>query len=104
METLSPDDLRQRLARNAATVVDVREAEELAIAHLPDSVHLPLSQMGERWQELKELTNLVLVCHHGMRSERAARFLEKNGFGGLAHLGGGLDAWAVEIDPDMPRY
>lgn len=104
METLHPDELRQRLSQNTATVVDVREAHELEIARLPGCVHLPLSQLPERWPEIKELKHVVLVCHHGMRSARAAQFLEKNGLSDLAHLGGGLDAWAVEIDPEMPRY
>lgn len=104
METLRPDELRQRLTQNNATVVDVREAHELEIAHLPGCIHLPLSQLAERWHEVKELPHVVLVCHHGMRSARAAQFLEKNGIQNLAHLGGGLDAWASEIDPTMPRY
>lgn len=104
METLRPDELRQRLTQGTATVVDVRETHELEIAHLPGCVHLPLSQLAERWPEAKELTNVVLVCHHGMRSARAAQFLEKNGLQNLAHLGGGLDAWATEVDPTMPRY
>lgn len=104
METLRPSELRRRLDQNAATVVDVREAEELAIAQLPGCTHIPLSQLAERWAEVKELRNVVLVCHHGMRSARAAQFLEKNGIQNLAHLGGGLEAWAVEVDPTMARY
>lgn len=104
METLRPEELRQRLTQGTATVVDVREAHELEIAQLNGCVHLPLSQLAERWPEVKELTNVVLVCHHGMRSARAAQFLEKNGLQNLAHLGGGLDAWATEVDPTMPRY
>lgn len=104
METLSPAELRDRLARGAATVVDVREAEELEIVQLPNTRHLPLSQLAARWTEVRELSQPVLVCHHGMRSERAARFLEQNGLSGLAHLGGGIDAWAHQLDPDMPRY
>jgi rhodanese-related sulfurtransferase len=46
----------------------------------------------------------VVICHHGMRSQAIARFLEQAGFVGVANLQGGIDAWAREIDPKMTQY
>ena len=47
---------------------------------------------------------LVVVCHHGVRSLRVAHFLESHGFSKLYNLQGGVDAWAREIDPAMHTY
>jgi len=47
---------------------------------------------------------LVLVCHHGGRSQHAAMWLAGNGYSRLFNLRGGVDAWANDVDPAMPRY
>jgi rhodanese-related sulfurtransferase len=46
----------------------------------------------------------VVICHHGVRSYHAARYLESLGFGDVVNLSGGVAAWADEVDPAMPRY
>ncbi|MEK6805850.1 MAG: rhodanese-like domain-containing protein [Pseudomonadota bacterium] len=104
MQTLSPSELQQRLARGEATVVDVRESPELELAQIKGAVHLPLSELAQRWTELKPLQQVVLICHHGVRSERAGRFLQQQGLEGLAHLEGGIDAWSEQIDSNVARY
>ncbi len=104
MQTLTPLELQQRIAQGAATVVDVRESPELDLARLSGAVHLPLSELPQRWAELKPLKSVVLICHHGVRSERAGRFLEQQGLDGLAHLAGGIDAWSEQVDPNVARY
>lgn len=104
MQTLTAVELQQRLARGEATVVDVREPAELELARLEGAVHLPLSELPRRWTELQPLKHIVLICHHGVRSERAGRFLQQQGLEGLAHLAGGIDAWSEHVDSTIARY
>lgn len=85
-------------------LVDVRELDEWEYCRLPGAQHLPLSELESRYAELDRSQEIVLYCHHGMRSMQAAEFLAGAGFARLASLDGGIDAWAAEIDPNVPRY
>lgn len=84
-------------------ILDVREAQEWALVHLPGSLHLPLGQLSRRWQELPTDRHILCLCHHGMRSQRAADFLAARGFR-VSNLSGGIDRWAREKDPRLARY
>jgi rhodanese-related sulfurtransferase len=101
---ITPQELQQRLAADAPVILDVREDWELAQARLPDCVHIPMGQIPARYAELDAGRPVVVVCHHGMRSLQVAQFLEKKGFTDVGNLVGGLDAWAEQVDPSMPRY
>src|SRR3546814_3454876 len=85
MKTISVTQLHERLAAGTITVVDVREDDELALARIDSAVHMPLHQLPQRFSELDPQAPIALLCHHGMRSEMAARFLEKNGYGDIAN-------------------
>jgi sulfur-carrier protein adenylyltransferase/sulfurtransferase len=85
-------------------LLDVREAPEVSFASLPDAVHIPLGQLPERLGELDPTRPLVVYCHHGVRSSRALGMLERSGFTRVRHLTGGIDAWSVQVDPELPRY
>lgn len=86
------------------TLVDVRTAEELAVAALPGALHLPLHELPRRVAELPCDEPLVLLCHHGARSAQAVTFLRARGLPHAVNLDGGIDAWSVEVDPGVPRY
>lgn len=104
MRTLQPSELQALLSAQTVTLLDVRGADEWEIAHLPGALHIPMDQVPDRLDEIRAAKNLVVICHHGIRSERVARFLERNGIDEVANLAGGLHAWAEQIDPSMPRY
>lgn len=104
MKIIEVTQLRDLLAAGAITLVDVREDDELALASIPGAVHLPLHQLPQRFSELDPQAPLALLCHHGMRSEMAARFLEKNGYRDIANVSGGIDAWSLAVDASVPRY
>lgn len=102
---LDPRQLSARLARgDALVVVDVREADELAVARLAGALHVPLRELPTRLGELDPASEIVCLCHHGGRSARAAAFLASQGFGRVLNLLGGIDRWAVEVDPSLARY
>jgi len=85
-------------------LVDVREPWELQTCRIDDSVHLPLQEIPARLGELDAARDIVLICHHGARSLHAAMFLERQGFGSVWNLDGGVDGWARSVDPAMPVY
>ena len=90
--------------RRAPVVVDVREAWELERCALSDSIHVPMRELPARLDELPRDRDLVVVCHHGVRSRFAARFLAGAGFAPVFNLTGGVEAWAADVDPTLARY
>jgi len=85
-------------------LLDVREAWEIRLAALPGITWIPMGQIAERLAELDKTAETVVVCHHGIRSWRVAKFLETEGFTNVINLTGGIDAWSKEIDPAVPLY
>jgi rhodanese-related sulfurtransferase len=75
-----------------AAVLDVREPDEWAVGHIPGALHVPLSDVPSRLEELPE-SEVVVVCRTGGRSARAAVWLNRNGFDAV-NLEGGMAAWA----------
>jgi rhodanese-related sulfurtransferase len=102
---ISPRQLKARLERpDAPLILDVREPEELALARLPHAVHIPMGDLPQRLSELDPEREIVVVCHHGIRSAQVAIYLARAGFERVSNLAGGIDAWAEEADPSTPRY
>ena len=85
-------------------LLDVREPHEHEIVHLPGSRLIPLRELPARLGELDPRMDLVVICHHGVRSLQAVELLRGAGYSHARSLAGGIDAWAVEVDPAMPRY
>ena len=104
MREIPPKELKTLLDKGEVTLLDVRAPEEVAIAALPGAVHIPMAEIQARVGELDKAAPIVVLCHHGMRSEMAGRFLERNGFTAVAHLAGGIDAWSQQVDAAVPRY
>ena len=107
---LEPRDLAARLraAGDAPPprLLDVRQPEENAFAALPDSRLVPLGELPERLEELEDWRDqeVVVYCHHGVRSLHAIQMLRQAGFTRLLNLRGGIDRWSLDVDPNVPRY
>ncbi len=105
IQQLSPAQVRTRLeAEPAPLLLDVRERWEVEVCSIAGSQNLPMSQLPGALASLDPQRETVVVCHHGMRSQQVAMFLERAGFAKLINLAGGIDAWAREVDPDMATY
>ncbi|MGH7839956.1 MAG: rhodanese-like domain-containing protein [Candidatus Binataceae bacterium] len=105
LSELEPAELKRRLERgDPITVLDVREPEELRIAAFPGAVHIPMNEIPARLTELDPDAELVVVCHHGMRSAQVAQYLAQTGFARVSNLSGGIEHWALTVDPATPRY
>lgn len=100
VETL--DALRQSGAD--ITLLDVREPWEREICAIDESLAIPLGHLPDRLDGIPQGGVVVVLCHHGLRSLRAASFLNRQGFPAAVNLEGGIDAWADRIDRTMTRY
>ena len=85
-------------------VLDVREARELDICQLEGALHIPMSEIPAHVDDLPTNQPLVVLCHHGARSQMVVDFLRDAGFGNAVNLEGGIEAWACEIDQSIRRY
>jgi rhodanese-related sulfurtransferase len=101
----SPKQLQHSLSENQPLLLlDVREPHEYAYAHIPDSVLMPLGTLPQSSDSLTKDQAIVVICHHGVRSQQACLYLEQAGFSQLYNLQGGIDAWSVVCDPSVLRY
>jgi rhodanese-related sulfurtransferase len=107
---ISVEELAQRLSSEDATLqlVDVREPQELTIAHIDGFVNLPLSQFPE-WADqvntrLDPHAETLVLCHHGIRSAQMCQWLTVQGFTNVKNIAGGIDAYSTLVDPSIPQY
>ena len=103
---ISPAELKARLDRSENfRLIDVREADEWAVAKIPNAELIPLSEFQQvATQKLSPEENIVVYCHHGVRSARAQGYLKAQGYDHVLNLTGGIDAWALQVEPTMKRY
>jgi len=104
---ISAQQLAERRARgDDLLLLDVREPEEFAKARIAGSTRIPLGELPERLGELAEWRErpVVVHCKSGGRSARACRILDEAGFARVENLDGGIEAWSLTVDPDVPRY
>lgn len=90
------------LQAQGALIVDVREQMEWDVGHAPGSVHLPMSELATRWQELPDADVTVFVCRTGARSQQAAMAFTRAGRPDCRNLAGGLKLWELEDRPFEP--
>ena len=110
-EDLSPECTVQELAErrergDGPVVLDVRTPHELEIASIDGVRHIPIQEIPERLSELEGSRDeeIIVMCHHGMRSARVQGFLLQQGFSKVRNLVGGIHAWSTNIDPSVPEY
>ena len=106
MPEITATELKQRLDNgDDVQIIDVREADEVAVASIPNSKHIPLAQVLQRSSEIDPNRDTVVHCKMGGRSARAIEALKRSGFtGNLSNLKGGIIAWSNEVDPSVPKY
>jgi len=98
-------DLKDRLDKgDTIFLLDVREPHEYSMAKIEGSVLIPLGDLPTSLDKLNSNDEIVALCHRGMRSADAVGFLMQQGFSNVKNLIGGIDAWSIEVDPEVPRY
>jgi rhodanese-related sulfurtransferase len=94
-------------ARSGAVIVDVREPDEFALAHIRGSELIPMQDVPSNFQRLERLADekpLLVLCHHGVRSLHVVSWLRTRGLDNCYSVSGGIDLWSREIDASIPRY
>lgn len=104
-ETITPKQLEARIKRGEAVrLIDVREPIEYEIARIEGAELLPLSRFNEWAGALNPDEEIVVMCHHGIRSAQVCAMLMRGGFKRLYNLAGGIDRWSQEVDKSVPQY
>lgn len=111
VDLIRPGELEDWFAQAphaAPLVLDVREPWELALAAVPaqgfELLAIPMGGVPARCAELGRDRPIACLCHHGVRSMQVAAWLAHQGYAHVANIAGGIDAWALERDPGIPRY
>jgi rhodanese-related sulfurtransferase len=104
---IDPQEAQRRLNGGKAVLIDVREPEEFRAARIDGARLIPMRELPSEIQKLEELADeneLLLLCHHGVRSLQAAQWLREHGLENCFSVSGGIDRWSCELDPGVPRY
>jgi rhodanese-related sulfurtransferase len=105
---IAPAELKQRLdAGEKLALIDVREPSEFAQARIESAELIPMRTVPALLQKIEGYSDegdVVVFCHHGVRSLQVADWLRQNGVLNAQSMAGGIDRWSIEIDPSVPRY
>ena len=105
MQSMTVMQLAVHLEHSTPLLIDVREPWEFEICHIEQSINIPMSQIPTRFQQIDTTVDeIIVICHHGVRSLQVIQFLQQQAIENLINLEGGVDAWAREVDPEMPLY
>ena len=100
---LGPAAVRERLAAGTL-LLDVREPHEHAIARIEGAVLIPMRDVPHALDRIPRDRDVIVHCHHGLRSRSVMAFLRERGYTRVANLDGGIDRWSMEVDSRVPRY
>ena len=104
-QSITPRQTIERLkAGDRFKFIDVREPHEYAIARVAEAELLPLTRFNEWIGTLQPDEEIVVMCHHGIRSANVCMYLARNGFEKVFNLEGGIDLWSEEADETVPKY
>jgi rhodanese-related sulfurtransferase len=104
-ETILPVELSVRMKRGEQVIlIDVREPVEYQMAHVEGARLLPLSQFHEWAATLNPEEEIIVMCHHGVRSAHVCSILARQGFKKMVNLAGGIDRWSSDVDSSVPAY
>ena len=102
---ITPVEVSELLKKGGGLqLIDVREPEEHAICRIEGATLIPMRTIPQRLGELDESAEIVVFCHHGVRSLSVVDWLRKQGIENCRSMAGGIDLWSLQVDPTVPRY
>ena len=90
--------------KKKGALLDVREPMERDFCKIEGSIAIPMGQIPHQLVAIPKEGPLYVLCHHGMRSGQVTAFLRQRGFNNAINVAGGIDAWSMEVDPQIPKY
>ena len=94
-------------AAEAIVLLDCREQFEYDLCRIDGAELIPLNTSPQRLADVERLAGrgqLVVYCHHGVRSLNVANWLRQQGVDNVVSLTGGIDSWSLQVDRLVPRY
>lgn len=106
MREMTPVELEDYLEQTNTPplLLDVRETWEFDICSIANSQLIPMGQIPTKLDQLDQKQEIVVICHHGIRSANVCHYLEHEGYEQMINLSGGVAAWARDVDLDMAVY
>lgn len=104
MQSMRAPQLAEYLQQAKPLLLDVREPWEFEICHIAGSINIPMAQLAHQLHRLRQAGETVVICHHGVRSQHMIKYLQQQSITNLINLDGGVEAWAREVDHNMPVY
>ena len=105
---VTPQQVRGKMEEGEAlALIDVREPDEFALTRIEGFELIPMGSIPGELQRLEGLADdreLMILCHHGVRSLQVVSWLRAHGVENCFSVAGGIDRWSVEVDPAVPRY
>ncbi len=91
-------------AETAPLLLDVRELWEFEYCNIEGSVLIPMGELPAKIDTLDRQQDIIMICHHGIRSRQMGYYMEQAGFKHITNLEGGVEQWAEDVDATMKRY
>ncbi|MDX2506547.1 MAG: rhodanese-like domain-containing protein [Gammaproteobacteria bacterium] len=106
MQEMSAQQVHNYLQQTTSIplLLDVREPWEFDICHINGSELIPMQSIPGQLPQLDPEREIIVICHHGIRSRMVGQFLEQAQFKNVINLSGGVTAWAQQVEPKMPTY
>ena len=106
MRHFTPKQLQEFLAstNEQPLLLDVRERWEFEYCSIEGSVLIPMGQLPDKLETLDPSQEIIMICHHGIRSRQMGYYMEQAGFKRITNLDGGVEQWANDVDMTMKRY
>jgi rhodanese-related sulfurtransferase len=101
---ISVHEVHQALKDDSIRLIDVRGEDEWNAARIEGATLASKELVDAMMASWDKDTPIVFYCHSGVRSLHAVHFFAQKGFTNVKSMAGGIDAWSVEVDPDVPRY
>jgi len=95
--------LKELIDENDITVIDVREDHEIEICSEKQFIHIKMNEIPNKTKELNKSLKYAIICHSGIRSNMVCEYMENQGFI-VMNVSGGVDEWAIKINPSLKRY
>jgi rhodanese-related sulfurtransferase len=103
---ISPMEVRRLMDSGAPVrLIDVREPAEYDICRVEGARLIPMRSVPDHLNEFDgSASEIVVYCHHGVRSLSVIDWLRRQGVENCRSMAGGIDLWSLQVDPAVPRY
>lgn len=104
----TPAEIHARIEANEdLLLIDCRTQAERELVRIEDSLHIPQDALSANLESLfrkEDVSEMIVYCHHGVRSLAVVAALREAGFESVRSMSGGIHQWALEIDTTLPTY